>query len=79
MGAAPRCQKNHGFRRNRPPVAPPVTQEDTVKTPRDRPPILRFLVLFLAGLAIATGLAALSPHPEASAEESPAVLGRPAG
>lgn len=36
----------------------------------DRPPVLRFLLLFFAGLALATGLAALSPQPEASPQDA---------
>lgn len=43
----------------------------------DRPPILRFLLIFVAGLALVTALAALSHTPEAPAGETTSASGKP--
>ena len=43
----------------------------------DRPPILRTLLIFVAGLALVTGLAALSYTPEGEVGGQSAVAGQP--
>lgn len=42
-------------------------EEHPVITSADRPPLLRTLLIFIAGLALITGLAALTYAPEAEA------------
>lgn len=42
-----------------------------MKTTADRPPILLFLLWFMAGLTLVTALAALAHTPDATVDEAP--------
>lgn len=46
-------------------------------TSADRPPVLRALLIFVSGLALITGLAALSYNPEVETDAPAPVTGQP--